>query len=69
MAYAWRGTALLLEKSHLYQKGRVLRHPGSLAIVATPKSTQAAKDFCRRNGYSWMAPVKNVSMESLEQKI
>lgn len=69
MAYAWRGTALLLEKSHLYAKGRVLRHPGTLKIVATPNSTKAAQKYCRDNGYSWMAPVKNVSMEDLERKL
>jgi hypothetical protein len=56
---AWRGTALILEKSHLYVSGRVLRHPLTRAIVATPNSQKAAETFCRQNGYSWMKPTTN----------
>jgi hypothetical protein len=54
---AWRGTALILEKSQLYVSGRVLRHPLTRQIVAAPNSQKAAKNYCRQNGYSWMSPV------------
>jgi len=54
---AWRGTALILEKSHLYARGRVLRHPLTRQIVVAPNSQKAAVDYCRSNGYSWMPPV------------
>jgi hypothetical protein len=55
---AWRGTALILEKSHLYVKGRVLRHPLTRAIIATANSQKLAETFCRQNGYSWINPVQ-----------
>lgn len=66
---AWRGTALILEKSHLYLNGRVLRHPLTQATVATPNSQRAAIRFCRQHGYSWMAPVANVDRERREAKL
>ena len=69
MAYAWRGISLVMHKSHLYVRGRVLRHPLTREIVATPPSQKAAEDFCRRNGYTWMKPVRDVDMTKLEQKI
>ena len=66
---AWRGTALILEKSHLYARGRVLRHPLSREIVATPPSQKAAERFCHQNGYSWMLPANNVDPAKLEARI
>lgn len=65
----WRGTALVMEKSHLYARGVVLRHPGTLQTVATPRSKKAAEAYAKLNGYSLMDPVKNVSMAQLEQRI
>lgn len=56
---AWRGTALIVEKSHLYQRGRVLRHPLSREIVTTTNSQKEAEAYCRQNGYSHMKPVSN----------
>ena len=64
-----RGHTLILEKSHLYVRGRVLRHSLTLEIVATPNSQRAAEDWCRRYGYSWMPPVANISLSDLEEKI
>lgn len=66
---SWRGTCLIIEKSHLYMRGRVLRHPGTLQTVTTQPSQSAAERYCRRNGYSWMKPVPNVSLAQLEERI
>ena len=64
-----RGHTLILEKSHLYARGRVLRDALSLKTVATPNSQRAAEAWCRRYGYSWMPPVANISLSDLEEKI
>lgn len=64
----WRGTALTLEKSHIYARGRVLRHPLSKAIVATGTS-QHCETYCAQNGYAWMLPPENVDMAKLEARI
>ena len=66
---AWRGTALILEKSHLSARGRVLRHPLTRAIVATPPTQKLAVKYCAQNGYTWMLPVANVDMAAREQRI
>ena len=65
----YRGTTLIMEPSHLYQGGVVLRHPGTLQTVAAFKSVKFAKAYCRFNGYSHMPPVKNVRLSDLEQRI
>ena len=66
---AWRGTCLILEKSHLYVKGRVLRHPLTQGIVVTQPSQARAERWCRQNGFSWMRPVENVDQERREAKL
>jgi hypothetical protein len=65
----WRGTALILEKSHLYQRGRVLRHPLNRVTVATTNSQKAAEKYCVQNGYAWILPPSNVNLSKLEARI
>lgn len=67
--YLWRGTSLVLERSKLYMRGMVLRHPVTLKTVATTRSRGAAMDWCRRNGYSWMNPIPNIDQVALEERI
>ena len=69
MAYAWRGTALIIEKSHLYTRGVVLRHPLSRDILHSHNSRAQAIRYCQRNGYSWMEPVRDVDQSHREQLI
>jgi len=64
----WRGTSLILEKSHLYARGRVLRHPLSRAIVATGTKGDCVT-YCAQNGYAWMLPPPNVDPAMLEKRI
>lgn len=66
---AWRGTALIFEKSHLYARGKVLRHPLTRETVATPASFKDAVKYCAVNGYAWMNPPSNVDMERLEKRL
>lgn len=65
---SWRGTCLILEPSKLYLGAYVLRHPSTMQAVATPNSRRAAVSYCRTHGYSWMNPVKNVSLAKLEAR-
>lgn len=51
---AWRGHTLVIEKSHLYVGGVVLRDPLTLKTVTPANSHKAAEKYCRDNGYSWM---------------
>lgn len=60
---------MIVEKSHLYEHGVVLRDPLSLRTVASPNSRRAAVRFCEQRGYSMMAPVANVNQADLEEKI
>ena len=70
MAYAWRGTTLVMHKSHLRQGAVILRHPLTREVVGdTKNSRDEAIRYCRRNGYSWMEPVRNVDEARREQKI
>lgn len=66
---SYRGKTLVIEESHLYVNGAVIRDPVSLKTVNTQRNKSKAKHWCRRNGYSWMQPVKNVSLADLEEKI
>ena len=65
---SWRGRTLIIEKSHLYANGAVLRDPVSLVTVNTPATKKRAIEWCKRNGYSWMQPGKNVSVSDLEKR-
>lgn len=69
MSYAWRATTLILEDSHIYQRGKVLRHPTTKEIVIAARSKKSALDYCRLNGYTWMLPVKDVDQDRLEARI
>ena len=70
MAYAWRGTALIIEPSHTHTKWVRLRHPLSREIVtATQNSRKAAIRYCQQNGYSWMEPVKDVDQSRREMRV
>ena len=71
MAYAYRGTALIIEKSQTLLGAVKLRHPLTREIVNQflYPNRAAAIRYCQQNGYSWMEPVKNVDSEKLEQRI
>ncbi len=67
---AWRGTTLVMHKSHLRQGAVILRHPLSRQVVGDTKNSRSeAISYCRRNGYSWMDPVENVDPAKLEARI
>jgi hypothetical protein len=55
---AWRGTALIIEKSHQRVRAVFLRHPLTRQILHPHNSRRDAERYCRQNGYSWMEPVK-----------
>jgi hypothetical protein len=54
-----RGTCLIIEKSVIRARAAVVRHPLTLQIVTTQNSRNAAEEWCRRNWYSWIDPVKD----------
>jgi hypothetical protein len=58
-----------MEKSHLYARGRVLRHPLSMQTVGAFSSVKDALRYCRQNGYSVTLPANDVDSQRLEQRL
>jgi len=65
----WRGHTLTIEPSHVVQGHAVIRCPITLKTLHSHPSRKAAENYCRRNGYSWMEPVRDVDTATLEERI
>ena len=68
MRNTWRGYSLILEPSHVYAGGAVLRDPLSLRTVNSFLKKREAVQYCELNGYSVMAPPR-VNIADLEEHI
>ena len=50
----WRGTTLIIEKSHTRVRAVFLKHPLTRKTLHSHNSRKEAVRYCRQNGYSWM---------------
>lgn len=65
----WRGHTLTIENSHTQAGHAVIRDPLTLKTLHSHPSRKAAESYCRRNGYSWMEPVRDVDSDTLAERI